>query len=157
MDRDTLLSRLTQAYADEWYAHYNYQFAANTLRGHRAPELLLYLRRRTAQAIDRANRLADRLIQLGGRPPAKLNDLAGHATDKRFKLPSSMADVDGVLRAVLDAERTSLRTYAALHEATVVGDPVTAAMVLDLLVAAVRNEETLERLLGQPAREMDGT
>jgi ferritin-like protein len=81
MDRDTLLSRLTQAYADEWYAHYNYQFAANTLRGHRAPELLLYLRRRTAQAIDRATGLADRLSQLGGRPPGTLNDLAGHASD----------------------------------------------------------------------------
>jgi ferritin-like protein len=53
-------------------------------------------------------------LQLGGQPIPKLTDLIDHATDKPFKLPTSMVDVHGVLKAVLDAERTSLRTYQRL-------------------------------------------
>jgi ferritin-like protein len=73
------------------------------------------LRGRSAEALTRANWLAERIGQLGGQVPPKLGALLDHATDKPFKLPASLADVDGVLRAVLDAERTSLRTYHALH------------------------------------------
>ena len=64
--------------------------------------------------------------------------------------------MDGVLRAVLDAERTSLRTYQALHARSVPADAVTALLAPELLASAVRNEQTIERLLGDPAPAMDG-
>jgi ferritin-like protein len=115
-----------------------------------------YLRSRSEEAFTRASRLGARIAQLGGQPPAKLSELVELSTDKPFKLPASLADVDGVLRAVLDAERTSVRTYDALYEKTRAGDVVTAAVLTDLLAAAVRNEETIERLLGDPAPGMDG-
>ena len=105
----------------------------------------------------RANRLAQRILQLGGQPIAKLTDLVQHATDKPFKLPESMADVQGVLRAVLDAERTSLRTYHDLYSRTRDGDPVTASLAQEYLVATVHGEEELERLIGDHAPGMRGT
>ena len=79
--------------------------------------------RKSAEALARANRLAQRILQLGGRPSPKLTDVVGDATDKPFKLPKSMTDVHGVLRAILDAERTSLRTYHRLYARTRDGDP----------------------------------
>jgi ferritin-like protein len=156
VDRDALLADLVRAYADEWCAHYNFQLVANTLRGHRSPSVLDFLRRRTAEALSRANRLAARVVELGGRLPTKVPELVERASDKPFKLPDSMGDVDGVLKAVLDAERTSLRTYAALHERTRAGDVVTETLAAEFLTATVRNEEEIERLIGDSAPTMTG-
>jgi ferritin-like protein len=111
LDRAALLDELTRAYADEWFALYNFHFAAVTLRGHRSPSVVDFLRGRSTEAFARATRLAARRAELGGGPPAKLSELVVRSTDKPFKLPVSLADVDGVLRAVLDPERTSLRIY----------------------------------------------
>ena len=156
VNRPGLLRALTRAYADEWFAHYNYQFTANTLWGHHSPSTTELLQRKSGEALARANRLAQRILELGGQPVAKLTDLIEHATDKPFKLPASMADSDRVLKAVLDAERTSLRTYQALYDRTHTKDPVTSGLAQEFLAAAVHGEEELERLIGDPAPTMKG-
>jgi len=155
--RPTLLKELTRTYADEWFAHYNYQFTANALRGHHSPSTIALLKRKSEDAFARTNRLAQRLLELGGQPVKKLTELIDHATDKPFKLPASMADVDGVLKAVLDAERTSLRTYQKLYDETHGKDPVTARLAEEFLAAVVQGEEELERLIGDAAPSMKGT
>jgi len=156
-DRANVLKRLTRAYADEWFAHYNYQFTANILWGHRSPATIALLTRKSTEAFERTNRLAQRMLELGGQPIEKLTDLVEHATDKPFKLPASMADTTAVLKAVLDAERTSVRTYQALHALTRMKDPITAGIALGFLAAAVHGEEELERLIGDRAKGMKGT
>ena len=155
--RARLIKDLTRAYADEWFAHYNFQFTANVLWGHYSPSTTALLVRKSAEALARANRLAQRILQLGGRPSPKLTDVVGDATDKPFKLPKSMADVHGVLKAVLDAERTSLRTYQRLYERTRDSDPVTALLAQEYLAATVQGEDELERLIGDHAPSMKGT
>lgn len=155
-DRKGLVQELTRAYADEWYAHYNYAFVANTISGPASPAVIRVLRRKVRQALIHADRLAERIISLGGMPVAKLTDLPEHATDKPFKLPENVRDIDGALKAVLDAERTSIRTYRELYLKTEGKDPVTQALVLDLLREAIEGEEEIERTLGAPAPEMDG-
>lgn len=148
---------LTRACADEWHAHYNFVFLAWTLAGHRAPSVITMLREMSTQALARADELAHRLCQLGGRPPERLADVVKAATDKPFKLPDDVTDVDGALTAVLDAQRTSLRTYNELWKMATYADPVTAAVATRFLADATRDEETLERLLGRSVPAMDGT
>jgi bacterioferritin len=155
--RARLITDLTRAYADEWFAHYNFQFTANVLWGHYSPSTRALLARKSREALTRANRLAQRILQLGGQPTPKLTDLVDRATDKPFKLPKSMADMHGVLKAVLDAERTSLRTYQRLYERTRDHDPVTALLAQEYLAATVQGEEELERLIGDHASGMKGT
>lgn len=152
----TLIQVLIQAYADEWFAHYNYWFVANTVCGPASPAVVTLLREKAQRALVHANRLAERLNELGSRPIAKLTELVQRSTDKPFKLPDNVRDLDGALKAVLDAERTSLRTYQRLYELARDHDPVTQALALDLLRAAVHGEEQLERLLGEPAPELEG-
>ena len=154
--RAALIPELTRAYADEWFAQYNYWFVVHTLSGPAAPAVAAWLRRKARRALVHANRLAARLTELGGQPVAKLTDLVQHATDKPFKLPADVRDRDGVLRAVLDAERTSIRTYQRLYEQAREADPITQALALALLTEAVRGEAQLERLVGTPAPEMSG-
>jgi bacterioferritin len=155
-ERATLVQALIQAYADEWFAHYNYWFVANTVCGPASPAVAALLRRKARGALAHANRLAARLNELGSRPVAKLTELVEYATDKPFKLPDDVRDLDGALKAVLDAERTSLRTYQRLYEQTREHDPVTQALALEFLREAVHGEEQLERLLGMPAPELAG-
>ena len=155
-DQPFLIQELTRAYADEWFAHYNYCFVANTVGGPGSPAVIPLLRQKARRALAHANRLAARIRELGGQPVAKLEALIQHASDKPFKLPDSMRDLDGVLKAVLDAERTSMRTYRGLYEHTRERDPVTQALALELLIEAIKGEEQIERLLGEPAPDMDG-
>jgi len=155
-DKKTFIQELTRAYADEWYAHYNYCFVANTISGPASPAVIQLLRRKVEQALIRADRLAERIISLGGMPVPKLTDLPKYATDKPFKLPENVRDIDGALKAVLDAERTSIRTYRELYEKSREKDPVTHALVLKFLREAVEGEDEIERTLGTPAPEMDG-
>jgi ferritin-like protein len=154
--RAALIPALTQAYADEWFAQYNYWFVVNTLSGPAAPAVASCMRQKARRALVHANRLAGRIAELGGQPVAKLTELVQHATDKPFKLPADVRDLDGVLKAVLDAERTSIRTYQRLYEHTRDTDPITQALALELLTEAGRGEAQLERLLGAPAPELSG-
>jgi hypothetical protein len=64
MDRASLLKELTRAYADEWFAHYNFQFTANAIWGHHSPSTTALLSRKSVEAFARANRLAQRILQL---------------------------------------------------------------------------------------------
>jgi ferritin-like protein len=154
---DALIRELRRAYADEWFGHYNYALVAHLVTGTSAESVAALLRRKSEQALRRADRLAVRLIELGSQPVLKLTDLLEHATDKPFKLPEDFGDSRDLLKAVLDAERTSVRTHTRIYEMTRDRDPVTAALVLDLLREALEGEHELERLLGEAFPEMDGT
>jgi bacterioferritin len=155
-ERTALIQALIRAYADEWFAHYNYWVVANTVCGPASPAVVALLRRKAQRALVHANRLAARLNELGSRPVTRLTELVQHATDKPFKLTDDVRDLEGALKAVLDAERTSLRTYQCLYEQTREHDPVTQALALELLTEAVHGEEQLEQLLGEPAPELGG-
>jgi bacterioferritin len=152
-----VLDELLRAYADEWFAHYNYFVVAHMVHGLSAPPVAALLRRKSDEALTRANSLALRLIELGGHPSPKLGELANHASDKPFKLPDDLGDMEGLLKAVLDADRTSIRTFQRLHELTRNRDALTEALVLDMLRQAVAGEQELERLLSEAAPEMTGT
>jgi ferritin-like protein len=78
------------------------------------------------------------------------------ASDKPFKLPEDFGDVEGLLKAVLDAERTSIRTHQSILAMTRDRDPLTERLALELLGEAVRGERLLERLLGEPALDRTG-
>jgi len=153
---ETLMRELQRAYADEWFAHYNYFVAAYLITGPSSASVAELLRGKSEEAFRRADALAARIIQLGGVPTTKLTALVDAATGKPFKLPDDLSDLPGLLRAVLDAERTSMRTHQGIVNMTTGQDPITAALALDLLSQATEGEQLLEKLLGGPAPEMTG-
>lgn len=148
-----LKARLSTALADEWAGHYNYWLASRLIRGHRSPDLETLLQARSEACFVRAGRLAARLEELGGVPPLKLGALLQTASPKPFKLPKDLSDADALLRAVLDAERTSAGTFEELARAE---DIATRRLAEDLLAESLAVEQQLERLLGRAAPEMDG-
>jgi bacterioferritin len=151
-----LMAAVLRSYADEWFAHYNYFVVSLAVQGPSAASIAELLRERSARALERATRLAERVVQLGGEPPMKLIALTEHATDKPFKLPQSLDDVNGLLKAVLDAERTTIRLQRQIHSLSRERDPITAALAIDLMQEAERGEQQMQTLLGSEAPEMTG-
>jgi len=151
-----LIELLKRAYADEWFAHYNYFLASTRISGSYSDSVARLLVRKSRRNFEHAARLGTRIQQLGGEVVERLLALADHATDKPFKLPNEAWSIEPVLRAVLDAERTSIRTYSELHAAAREVDPVTDRLVVALLNEAVAGEEQIERLLADDEPDMSG-
>ena len=156
-ESEEILQDLVRAYADEWFGHYNYYFVSRTVSGPSAESVGAFLLRKSEVAFERADRLASRIIELGGTPVPKLSDLVDAATDKPFKLPEDLSNVRALLEAVLDAERTSMRTHSAIYAKSREQDPLTAALALELLREAAQGEQQLERLLADSAPDKTGT
>jgi ferritin-like protein len=156
LDKAALLRELNRAYSDEWCGHYNYLYVANTLCGPGSFEVVQFMRRKSDRALYQATRFALRINELGGHPVAKLKDVLATATDKPFKLPASVKDVEGMVKAVLDAERTAIQSYKGLYERTLNKDLVTLQLVVECLTHSVQDEDRLERFLADSAPEMTG-
>jgi bacterioferritin len=154
--RSAVRPLLLRAYADEWFAHYNYYFVSKMVLGPSAESVAAVLRAKSEAAHSRADRLADRIIQLGGNPTPKLTELIDVATDKPFKLPDDLGDVRSLLEAVLDADRTSMRTFHEAYGLSRDADPLTAALVLVLFGEATAGEQQLERLLADSVPDKTG-
>lgn len=152
-----LIEALTRAYSDEWFGHYNYLLAAQSVQGLSAGPVIDLLRRKSDECLDRAQRLAQRLTEMNNRPTMKLLDMTEHATDKPFKMPADPSDLRAFLEAVLDAERTSMKTHRALYDLAVTDDPLTTRLALDLLAESVAGEQAIETLLGEAVPEKDGS
>ncbi len=75
LDVQGLIEDLQRAYADEWLAHYNYLLAANLAAGLSSPIISDNLSKRSQDELGHANKLAQRIIQLGGEPIRKLEDV----------------------------------------------------------------------------------
>ncbi len=155
-ERAALIEGLQRAYADEWFAHFNYHHVAHVIAGPASAALAPLLAAKADRALARAHRLAERILQLDGELPSRLTELTGHATDKPFKLPADARDTDACLRAVLDAERTSVRAGRELLGRTPADDAVTRALLIDLLAESEEGETAMERLLGRPEPALDG-
>lgn len=147
-DRQSIIADLTRAYADEWLAHYNYLLAAHLATGINAPTVAAMLEKRSGDELGHANRIAQRIIQLGGEPLRDFGQLEAKAGCRTFALPEDTGDLAAILRAVLEAERCAIDEYQALVEKTRHVDPVTHELAEDLLADEVGDEEETENLLG---------
>jgi len=132
---DRVTDLLERAYIDEMETVMNYQTNAIVLDGVRAEEIKNSLQEDIQEELDHANRLGQRLKQLGGRPPGSEAFVAGQES---LQPPADSTDVRSVIQGVLDAEGDAIDTYRELIDAAdAADDPVTE----DLAVTILADEE----------------
>ena len=68
VDVDGLIEMLNKAYSDEWLAYYQYWVGAKVVTGTAAPKLIAEMEEHAAEELDHAEKLAKRIIELGGTP-----------------------------------------------------------------------------------------
>lgn len=148
VDVNLVIKALRAAYADEWLAHYNYLHVAQIATGLNAPQVSGMLTTRAADELTHATRLAERILELGGRLPESWSEIPQLANMPDFHLPKSTSDLKGILKTVLKAERSAITTYQKLSNMTRHRDTVTHELAEELLADEVKDEEHTENLIG---------
>ena len=130
---DDVIADLTKAYADEWLAHYQYWLAARWIRGLDGDTLRDILIEQSNDELGHAEKIAKRMIQLGGAlimDPSKLLQISGCGYKEP---PSDPNNLKQVIQDVLDSEACAIETYNRLAEKYRTTDLVTHEMFEDLL------------------------
>jgi len=112
------------------------------------------LERDARSHLDTANRLAQRVIQLGGTVTADPSDLLYRAPIDSFELPDSPADHRAVLIRLDEFITSALFAYQSLFDLIGATDPVSQRIIEDLVATAtIRLGEVRAASGAPPARE----
>ena len=138
-----IIRELNKAFADEWLAYYQYWLGAKVIRGPFKDTIGPELAKHAGEEEGHANRLADRIIILGGTPlitPKAWFD----ETNCGFNPPED----DYVLELVRDnlkGERCAIEHYKKLADKVKDIDPVTWHIIIQILEDETGHEEDLQR------------
>jgi bacterioferritin len=145
MDVEELLKLLNKAFADEWFAYYQYWVGAKVVRGPMKDAVAAELLQHATEELMHADMLANRIIQLGGKPltePKQWYDWSGCGYD-----PPNDEFVKVILNQNIKGEQCAIGYYNELLKMTRDKDMVTHNMVLTILEQEVEHEEDLQSLL----------
>jgi bacterioferritin len=144
MDVEQLLKLLNMAFADEWFAYFQYWLGAKVVKGPMKEAVIAELLQHAADELRHADMVSTRIIQLGGTPvtePKKWYEVTScgyDAPDNPF--------VQAIVDQNIKGERCAIGFYKKLLDATQGKDPVTYNMVLQILQDEVAHEEDLQAL-----------
>ena len=145
MDVNELLKLLNKAFADEWFAYYQYWLGAKVVRGPMKDAVAAELLQHATEELMHADMLANRIIQLGGKPisePKKWYEFSGCGYE-----PPDDEYVKTILNQNIGGERCAIGYYNELMKLTRDKDMVTYNMALTILEQEVEHEEDLQSLL----------
>ena len=140
-----LVKLLNKALADEWLAVYQYwagsKVAVGRMRGIIAEELEEHAK----EELEHANKLTDRIIQLGGSPlinPEQWKKEANCGYDE----PTN-PNTKKLLEQNIKGEQCAIAVYNKLLKMVEGKDSITTHLVLEILEDEVKHEEDLEAML----------
>lgn len=147
LDHKWLLNELNKAYAFEWVVHYYASLASNIVSGLRTPVYAEIFKKASEGELGHANRIAKRIAELGGEPPATLSEMEKAADFGKVVFPKNKSDVKGFVKVFLKMEQHAIALYNDLATKTHGKDLVTHELAEDLLSEEVAEEEEYENLL----------
>jgi len=129
--REETIKLLTTAYSMEIETVMNYLANSTNLDGVRAEEIKKSLAADITEELTHAQRLANRIKQLGGMVPGSKGVELGNQTQPT----KNTTDVVGVIKSVIDAEQSACDHYKKVIRATDGEDYVTQDLCIQLLGA----------------------
>lgn len=148
---DELIEMLKRAYADEWIAFYYYNLLAKLVKGIGSTEIADQIKKIADEELEHQSELADRVIQLGGEPPRRFEDLVKIANCPYVEIPKNTGDLKAVVRAIVEAEACAIEAYDKILKwlKDVGPDPVTFHVIRHILQEEVEHEDLFETILGE--------
>jgi bacterioferritin len=144
MNVDELIDLLNRAYASEWLAYYQYWLGAKVIKGPMKQSVAAELTIHATEELSHAVLLADRIIQLGGKPapdPRQWFDLSPCA----YEAPEDEY-VAALLAQNIKGEQCAISAYKNIMDITKDKDFVTYNIILTILQQEVEHEEDLQSL-----------
>ncbi|MBI4512750.1 MAG: ferritin [Gemmatimonadetes bacterium] len=151
LDVKALLAELKKAYLDELLAFYSYWITAQVAEGFHGEELTEHFAEDATEELGHAQKLAARILELGGDPVVHPKEWEVGADHKWVAPRRDRSDAEGMVEDQIRAERDAIEAYNRIAKMTFGKDPVTYSLGTELLEEEVRHEEFLENLLGRRA------
>lgn len=148
VDLKELIGALRKAYLDELLASHSYWITALVAEGFNGEELAEAFKEEAAEELKHAERLANRILELGGDPVVHPKDWEAGANGPFVPPRKNYMDAKGMIEDQIKAEAGAIEAYNALAKMTFGKDPVTYQLATELLADEVGHEEFLENLLG---------
>jgi len=144
-DIKELIALLNKAFADEWLAYYQYWIGARVVKGLTQQAITAELNEHAAEELEHAQKLADRIIQLGGTPILHPGEFG------QFANCSYMAPKDPNSKTILEqnikGERCAIGVYDKILSIVKDKDEITYDLILSILKDEVEHESDLLFLL----------
>jgi bacterioferritin len=153
LDIGALLTDLRRAMLMELQTFYSLWMTAIVAEGFHGEELTEHFKADALEELGHGEKLANRILELGGQvvvDPGAWADGAGGPWIAPREDPS---DADGMVRDQIKAESAAILHYSNIAKMTFGKDPVTHALVVELLADEVGHEEFLENLIGPKGRK----
>ena len=144
-DVGKLLEMLNKAFADEWLAYYQYWVGARIVQGPMRQAAVAELEEHAGEELGHAELLAERIIQLGGKPLLKPEDWI-KMTTCGYETPADPY-VEVILDQNIKGEQCAIEVYNKLVAFTREFDPVTYEIVRSILADEVGHEEELQAIV----------
>lgn len=145
LDVSELIKKLNKAYADEWLAYIQYWTGAKVVEGLMRPNVEEELKEHAGEELEHAQKLADRIIQLGGTPILDPKDYFKE-TNCGYLVPSKF-DTKSLLEQNIEGERCAITVYNDILNYVKGKDPITMHLVRHILEDEIEHEHDLEDLL----------
>jgi bacterioferritin len=142
-----LVKDLNKAYCDEWLAFYLYWYMAQMVSGRAYEDMQEFLNKIAKDELEHAQEIADLIIKLGDAPIANPMDLEKNANAPYALPPKNTADLNRIIRIVLEAEAGAIEVYNKIAKKTFGKDNLTYQLVTHILAEEVEHEEMFENLL----------
>lgn len=148
---DELIDMLKKAYADEWIAFYYYSLLAKLAKGLESTEIAEQIQKIANEELEHQSELADRIIQLGGEPPRKFEELVKIANCPYVEIPEDVGDLKAIARAIVEAEGCAIEVYDKILKwlKDVGPDLVTFHVIRHILQEEIEHEDLFETILGE--------
>jgi bacterioferritin len=147
LDVGELLAELNKAYADEWLAFYQYWIAAQVAQGRESKMVAEELKRVALEELEHAEELANRIIQLGGRPLVNPKEWFTKTNCAYKEPPKDPKNVAQIVKDTVEAERCAITVYNKLATMTHGKDHATYHLARHILDEELEHEDAFENML----------
>lgn len=141
---EQIIEKLNKALADEWLAYYQYWIGAKVVKGPLRGPVSAELSEHAGEELGHAEKLAERIIQLGGTPLLKPQDWL-EMTNCGYDAPQDPCAY-AILEQNIKGEQCAIEVYNNLLCELKDKDIVTYHLILEILEDEIEHEEDLENL-----------
>jgi len=146
LDLKDLLKDLNRAYCDEWLAFYAYWYMAKTVEGKGYEDIQKFLEETAKDELEHAGELAERIIELGGKPVDSISQLEKNANTPYPGVMKKLSDYNEIIKIVTEAEAGAIDVYNKIAKKTFGKDHDTYQLIVHLLGEEIAHEEKFENL-----------
>ena len=143
-DVNDLIKILNEAYAEEWLAYYQYFLGAKLAQGILRPDIVKEFEEHAKEELDHAQKLAKRIIELGGTPV--LSPAEWYKQSTCGYLEPKNHEASNILKQNLQGERCAIEVYNKLLKYVFGKDLITSHIVRQILQEEIEHEQELEDL-----------